>query len=885
MARSHACGLWTVSLFVGLTYAPLAAPSPSVTEPASPSRTSVATTTPVVVNSPTSPRSPSVRPRMEWADYDQDGFEDAFVIHPDGQARLLRNDGRGFVDVTELVGLDARPQARTASWMDVDSDGWVDLLYASAGGELALFRNSGGAFRNETELAGLGQVQEVLALHWHDADEDGRVDLHVVSANGHLMLRNAWESERGFLPVALPGSVAGSLDSAAPAEERTEQRVDAGALSGGRTPQAAGPLQQADASRTTVTTGDDSGQRHEQALVVPNTQGAQYVGDSLINLLECLETMRDQSDAMNCLMASSDPVLGMLYPLSSDFFVSDAGNVGIGTTSPTQTLDVAGNIKFSGDLILDAGPPSLGPTSGARIVFPDNTVQDTAFPPDLLTRMSDNEDDDDDQELLIASLDTSIFGPGGLNDRVLDIEVISTNFNYDAINLDLEALTNIDFLQGLALYNGPSSVDLGVSGGSLLVSDSFGRAGISVSDLLLDDGFYSARFEMTPPIGGFASNAVLFDVGEFQLREGALTRCFGLGSVNLNGTLQESFDFPGIISTFAGTGQPTACAGYAEVTGFGSEHYGLVGSVESSSAPTRAGVYGLAGSVAGAYGVFSQGRMRAQDSLASTTGGVFLSQYTGAVNSDTRAVRGISEPAPNWGIGVHGEGGWQGLRGESTLAGSGSRYGVYGLASNGSTNYGVYGFATSGTAYGGYFVGNVLVQGTLSKAGGSFQIDHPQDPENKYLYHSFVESPDMMNVYNGNVTLDMNGEAWVELPEYFEALNRDFRYQLTPIGAPGPNLYVAVEISANRFQIAGGEPEGRVSWQVTGVRQDKWAEANRIPTVVDKKPEDRGTFLYPEAHGKPAELGTEYQRLKREKPDHDVTESTGPELVPTLGQR
>ncbi len=44
----------------------------------------------------------------------------------------------------------------------------------------------------------------------------------------------------------------------------------------------------------------------------------------------------------------------------------------------------------------------------------------------------------------------------------------------------------------------------------------------------------------------------------------------------------------------------------------------------------------------------------------------------------------------------------------------------------------------------------------------------------------------MLNVYNGNTLLDINGESVVELPDWFEALNMDYRYQLTAIGAPGP---------------------------------------------------------------------------------------------------
>ncbi len=149
----------------------------------------------------------------------------------------------------------------------------------------------------------------------------------------------------------------------------------------------------------------------------------------------------------------------------------------------------------------------------------------------------------------------------------------------------------------------------------------------------------------------------------------------------------------------------------------------------------------------------------------------------------------------------------------------------------------------------GYFAGNLSIGGTLSKGGGSFKIDDPLDPENKYLSHSFVESPDMMNIYNGLIKLDAHGEAWVDLPDYFEALNRDFRYQLTSVGAPQPRLYIAREVNGNRFKIAGGKPSAKVSWQVTGIRQDAWANAHRIPTEEDKPLEKRGSYLHPEAFG------------------------------------
>ena len=135
--------------------------------------------------------------------------------------------------------------------------------------------------------------------------------------------------------------------------------------------------------------------------------------------------------------------------------------------------------------------------------------------------------------------------------------------------------------------------------------------------------------------------------------------------------------------------------------------------------------------------------------------------------------------------------------------------------------------------------GNLTVNGTLVKSAGSFRIDHPLDPANKYLSHSFVESPDMKNVYDGVVTLDANGETVVEMPEWFEALNKEFRYQLTCIGGFAP-VYIAEEIEENRFKIAGGEPGMKISWQITGIRHDAYANAHRIPVEEDKPVGENG---------------------------------------------
>ncbi len=233
----------------------------------------------------------------------------------------------------------------------------------------------------------------------------------------------------------------------------------------------------------------------------------------------------------------------------------------------------------------------------------------------------------------------------------------------------------------------------------------------------------------------------------------------------------------------------------------------------------------------------------------------------------------------NYGTGVKGVGGAVGVEGDGWVpsgSDAGSCIGVLGNAVKsygqlegtlvgvkGQTSgsawwcYGVYGAAGGGMLenYAGYFAGNLHVTGTITKGAGGFKIDHPLDPENKYLYHSFVESPDMMNIYNGNVILDTNGEATVEMPEWFESLNRDFRYQITPIGAPGPNLYIAEKINGNRFKISGGTSGMEVSWQVTGVRKDAYAEAHRIPVEEEKNIVEQGTYLYPTEFGMPESMG------------------------------
>ncbi len=278
------------------------------------------------------------------------------------------------------------------------------------------------------------------------------------------------------------------------------------------------------------------------------------------------------------------------------------------------------------------------------------------------------------------------------------------------------------------------------------------------------------------------------------------------------------------------------------------------------------GVYGK--SVSG-FGVYGESSIAVAGNSSNNIGLYGSGPYAGV--SSYGGIYGVLSTAyatSGTADGVHATGA-NGIYAVSNRAGGN---GILAIANNGnSSDYAVWGQSSSG--YAGVFSGNVSVFGTLTKSAGTFKIDHPLDPENKYLSHSFVESPDMMNIYNGNSELDGNGQAIVQLPSYFNALNKEYRYQLTAMGAPGPNLYIAQEIVANQFVIAGGKAGMKVSWQVTGIRQDVYANAHRTPVEEAKAEKERGTYLHPELYGQSEEKGREWaihpetmQRIKEATP-------------------
>lgn len=187
------------------------------------------------------------------------------------------------------------------------------------------------------------------------------------------------------------------------------------------------------------------------------------------------------------------------------------------------------------------------------------------------------------------------------------------------------------------------------------------------------------------------------------------------------------------------------------------------------------------------------------------------------------------------------------------------------------TTYGVLGQAPSGSGWSVYATGRLGASGTKS-----FRIDHPADPENKYLQHYSAESPEVINFYSGKIALDERGEATVELPGYFASINKDPRYTLTAVGAPMPMLHIAEEINAEAllagerakpgepvptcsFRIAGGVAGAKVSWEVKALRNDAYVRQRPAPVEYEKSEGERGTYQHPELYGQPPERGVRHQ--------------------------
>jgi hypothetical protein len=312
-------------------------------------------------------------------------------------------------------------------------------------------------------------------------------------------------------------------------------------------------------------------------------------------------------------------------------------------------------------------------------------------------------------------------------------------------------------------------------------------------------------------------------------------------------------------------GAATAASGYS--------HGGWFESASTSGT----GVSGWATATGGfAYGVFGRSDSllgRGVFGLATATSG---ETYGGRFESRSPTGTGVYGEASattgiNWGVyGLSRSASGTGVAGLA-IATSGTNYGGW-FESNSNTGFGVHAWAkaTSGVNYGikaitssaagwaGYFEGRVFVNGAFSASGTkAFQIDHPLTPETHYLNHFCAEGPEPYNLYRGNVTTDAQGYAVVQLPDYFEAVNRDPTYHLTVIDSSDDFILAKVvrEIQNNRFVIRTSKPFVKVSWEVKAIRNDLWVQRYGYQTEQEKEDNLKGKYLNPELYGQPKERG------------------------------
>ncbi len=308
------------------------------------------------------------------------------------------------------------------------------------------------------------------------------------------------------------------------------------------------------------------------------------------------------------------------------------------------------------------------------------------------------------------------------------------------------------------------------------------------------------------------------------------------------------------VGAYTGADGRSGVFGSNDGDGWGVAGYTSAGFAGVFGAGVRNGVFGRTGSD------FDSGVFGLNDHAGWGVAG--YSPYgTGVQGSSDSGVGVLGRSSRDAGVSGSSAAGF-GVSGDST-AGAGvsgrsaSSVGVVGwggVVGYGSDGPGIYGWpGTDGQA--GWFAGSVFIRNVLTVLGSlnvtgykQFMIDHPRDPANRYLKHAAVEAPEAKNHYDGTVRLDADGRAEVVLPDWFEAINADFCYQLTCMGSPAP-VYVAREVADGRFEIAGGTAGQKVCWQVTARRADPWARAHPFVAEEEKAVEDRGMFVHPEFYG------------------------------------
>ncbi len=629
---------------------------------------------------------------------------------------------------------------------------------------------------------------------------------------------------------------------------------------------------------------------------------------------------------------ASDP--NYLWPLGNSFqiinrtqnasrlLIDTTGNIGIGTVTPAAKLDVAGTVKATGlqmatgaaaGKVLTTDAVGMGTwqnaasqwtTAGTSIYYNAGNVGIGTGTPGFPLTFPDALGD----KLSLFGQSGNHFGLG-IQPGLLQIHTSAASediaFGYgisgalaETMRIKGNGKVGIGVTGPSAKLHVQSAIDTAIwgettSGWAGVDGRNAGTSGIGVFGraYAVSGGTNGVVGEANSPDGRGVSGWAFADTGPTIGVYGQSASTSGQGVVGwAHAATGPTYGVTGRSdSTDGGVGVRGTAPGYG-VVGTSTSTAGRGVSGESAGTSGR-GVYGVATAGSGqTYGVYGE---------SASMEGLGVAGYH---NASTGIGCGVSgESSSSSGCGVLG----------SAWRGDGETYGVYGV-SNSTSGRAVYGWATatSGTIYGvmghasiasdGY---GVFASGNLGASGVKpFRIDHPDDPENKYLQHYAAESPEVINFYRGTVVLDGAGGAVVELPRYFAKINKTPSYQLTAVGAPMPMLHVAEEIdeaalSAGAtagagvaaplcsFRIAGGAPGAKVSWEVKAVRNDLWVQTHTVstevmrngvsmqtramPIEVEKQGVEKGKYQHPEFYGQPVEMGMNYaaERALHDRPD------------------
>jgi hypothetical protein len=527
-----------------------------------------------------------------------------------------------------------------------------------------------------------------------------------------------------------------------------------------------------------------------------------------------------------------------------------AQNVGIGTASPAEKLHVAGNVRV--DFL--AGPDTrlvASDANGSLLAIASGTVGQVLTQTVVGPAWTSSSDWTIDGNAG-TSLATNFIGTtdaAGLAFRINNAErarfTPSGLFCINGIaplgtdQLSAYGTGNQWAVNGYTSGNGDAGFFYTNGTGSAVVGQVIGNSGSAAEFLTLSAApsisptvyiyngsatvpVISLRTDVASPaahgisldINGASSHrGIQVDMDAASTGVGIAVLQYGLNHALSLQSFNPAVTQTAFLSDQAGAGRSIASSTYSAT------HTSQTGYFFQGSTGIIPATYSNATAVWGQANGIRGGAFLASGPSSSTT--VLQALYNGVPgNYDGVGVFGVFQPNPNYGYGVLGQGNW---------------YGVY-------------------------------ANGNLGASGvKSFMIDHPLDPENKYLRHFSMESPEVLNYYRGTALLNANGEAVIQLPAYFQSINQNISYHLTPVGAPTV-LYVATEMNASgEFKIAGGNPGQKICWNVVADRNDAFVQQNPQSITVEpvKRAADQGHYLQPELYGQPKEKGT-FERYKVE---------------------